>query len=95
MSVVACLWCDHAETGDGYGPHDAIEAHQADVHGRRKMPCGCQYVPDGCGSPLSHWWTCDAHSAPRIRQITALQLANHYAGRWKASGAPSLPPALF
>ena len=43
MSVVACLWCDHAEVGDGY----------------------------------------------------ALQLANHYAGRWKASGAPSLPPALF
>ena len=75
-AAVACLWCDHTETGDGCTPHEAIEAHQADVHGRRKQPCGCQYVPNGCGSPLSHWWTCDTHSGPRIKQITALQLAN-------------------
>ena len=94
-AAVACLWCDHTETGDGYAPHEAIEAHQADVHGRRKQPCGCQYVPNGCGSPLFHWWTCDTHGVPRIKQITALQLANHTARRWAADRPADPQGSLF
>ena len=93
MKTVTCLWCSHTETGDGHAPHDAIEAHQADTHGRRKLPCGCQYVPNDRPESVFRWWTCDGHSAARIYQVTALQIANHDARRWVTEGPDQ--PSLF
>lgn len=82
-AAVPCLWCDHTETGDGPEPHERLFAHQAEAHGRRKQPCGCQYVPNDRNPHTAwHWWTCDAHAVGHIRQITAWQLANHHARRW-------------
>lgn len=94
-TVVQCVWCDHTEAGDGFAPHDAILTHQAEVHGRRKMPCGCAYVPNDSRDPGSpfHWWTCDEHSVPLIRQTTAWQLANYAARRWAAPEPAQ--PSLF
>lgn len=88
MNTVSCIWCGHTETGEGYAPFDTIMAHQIEVHGQRKMRCGCEFTPDGkrvAGAATPErkaWWTCDEHSPARIKQLTAWQNANYQSGRW-------------
>lgn len=100
MTTVFCIWCDHTETGEGFGPHDKILAHQVQAHGQRKMRCGCEFTPDGKRVPgaaqpeRKAWWTCDEHSPARIRQLTEWQVANYRERRW-AKPAPTTPETLF
>jgi hypothetical protein len=99
-TTASCIWCDHTETGDGYLPGEAIRTHQIEVHGSRRMRCGCEHVAAGRRVPgaaqpeRKTWWTCEEHSTAYLRQTTAWILANHQAGRW-AGRAQGQQPSLL
>ncbi len=89
--TVTCLWCEHADTGEGFAPYDAIIAHQIESHGQRAMACGCAY--DRIAGGAMDWVTCDAHAPAYIRQIVSWQIANYHARRW-AGERTEMQPTL-